>query len=219
MKNPQQPPPWATKFLTWYCRPELLEDLEGDLNEFFARNLAAHGLRYARFIYILDVIKFFRLYMIAKPKASGAKVQMDLLRINCLTAIRGFLKQGLSTTLSVMSLTLALSCFLVISLFVYNELNFNRHYKHHDSIGLVSLNLIDEQSKSETKLVWVNPQLPDELRESYPEIEAVTGMLKLEGKTVVKKGGQIFHEENFFSVDKYYNKVFDHEWLAGNKTT
>ncbi|MFZ6009055.1 MAG: permease prefix domain 2-containing transporter, partial [Bacteroidota bacterium] len=29
-----KPPKWAERFLTWYCRPELLEDLQGDLNEY-----------------------------------------------------------------------------------------------------------------------------------------------------------------------------------------
>lgn len=219
MKDPQQPPSWARKFLAWYCRPELLEDLEGDLNEFFIRNRETHGLRYAKLIYVLDVMKFFRLYTIRPPALSGSGVQLDLLKIYSAAAFRGFLKTKLSAALSVISLTLGLSCFLIISLFVYNELNYNRHYKNHDRIGRVSLSLIDEQSRSETHLVWTNPQLPDELRASYPEIEAVTGVLKLAGKTVVKKDGTVFPEENFFTVDQHYIKVFDHEWLAGDKKT
>ena len=33
-----KPPRWATRLLSWYCKPELLEDLQGDLNEYFERN-------------------------------------------------------------------------------------------------------------------------------------------------------------------------------------
>lgn len=28
-----QPPKWANKFLEWFCKPELLEALQGDLYE------------------------------------------------------------------------------------------------------------------------------------------------------------------------------------------
>jgi putative ABC transport system permease protein len=38
-----QPPKRATRLLAAYCRPELLEDLQGDLNEFFERNLSTRG--------------------------------------------------------------------------------------------------------------------------------------------------------------------------------
>ncbi|HEY1872506.1 MAG TPA: permease prefix domain 2-containing transporter, partial [Chitinophagaceae bacterium] len=60
------PPRWAQRFLSWYCRPELLEDLQGDLQEYFERNLESKGLRRAQFIYILDVLKFLRNYTIRK---------------------------------------------------------------------------------------------------------------------------------------------------------
>lgn len=59
-----QPPRWAQRFLEWYCRPELLEDLQGDLNEYFQRNLKNKGKRKARWIYIIDVVKFLRSYTI-----------------------------------------------------------------------------------------------------------------------------------------------------------
>src|ERR1700743_2924017 len=63
----KHPPKWATWFLTSYCRPELLEDLQGDLNEFFERNVQTRGAFVARLIYIRDVLNFFRSYTIRKP--------------------------------------------------------------------------------------------------------------------------------------------------------
>jgi hypothetical protein len=60
------PPKWADRLLGWYCRPELLEDLQGDLHEYFDRNLADKGLKKARINFILDVFKFMRPYTIKK---------------------------------------------------------------------------------------------------------------------------------------------------------
>ena len=66
--NDITPPKWAQKLLAWYCRPELLEDLEGDLNEYFNRNAKSFGVVRARLIYVMDVLKFFRPYTIRKPE-------------------------------------------------------------------------------------------------------------------------------------------------------
>ena len=62
------PPKWAVRFLNWYCKKELVEDLEGDLNEYFERNVKSRGPRKAKLIYLIDVLKFLRPYTIRKPK-------------------------------------------------------------------------------------------------------------------------------------------------------
>lgn len=62
------PPRWADRLLAWYCKPELLEDLQGDLHECFARNVERKGVVRARLIYMVDVLKFFRLYIVRKPR-------------------------------------------------------------------------------------------------------------------------------------------------------
>ena len=90
-----QPPAWAKKFLAWYCRPELLEDLEGDLNEYFFRNIEEKGVFYARLIYAMDVIKFLRSYTIRKPSPIKPGLQGDLLLIYSISALRNFLKRKL----------------------------------------------------------------------------------------------------------------------------
>ncbi len=54
------PPKWAQCFLSWYCRPELLEDLQGDLNEYFERNLKTKGAKKAKLIYAIDVLRIFQ---------------------------------------------------------------------------------------------------------------------------------------------------------------
>src|SRR5579871_2059247 len=60
------PPRWAERLLEFYCKPELLEDLQGDLSEYFERNVSSKGIRRAKLIYIIDVLKFFRLYTVRR---------------------------------------------------------------------------------------------------------------------------------------------------------
>ena len=77
-KTPR-PPKWATWLLSLYCRPELLEDLEGDLNEFFDRNVQRRGAFVARLIYIIDVLKFFRPYTVRKTSFSHPLIRKVML--------------------------------------------------------------------------------------------------------------------------------------------
>ena len=37
--NNHRPPKWADRFLAWFCRNELLEEIKGDLHEFYALEL------------------------------------------------------------------------------------------------------------------------------------------------------------------------------------
>jgi hypothetical protein len=72
MKELNEPPRWATRFLQWYCKEDLIEDLEGDLNEFYHRNLKNRSKRWADFIYIIDVLKFIRSYTVRIPQPHHA---------------------------------------------------------------------------------------------------------------------------------------------------
>ena len=38
------PPKWATKLLHWYCDPDLVEEIDGDLLESFDENCQQNGI-------------------------------------------------------------------------------------------------------------------------------------------------------------------------------
>ena len=53
MNKPKlEPPRWAERFLKWYCKPEVLEDLQGDLREYFVRHVHEVGPRKAKVNYL-----------------------------------------------------------------------------------------------------------------------------------------------------------------------
>ena len=63
-KQPDQsistPPKWADRFLEWYCAPDLLDEIQGDLYEVFSIRVAKYGQRKARLLYIKEVLQFCR---------------------------------------------------------------------------------------------------------------------------------------------------------------
>ena len=53
------PPKWADRFLAWYCRPDLLEEIQGDVYELYDRT-AKQSKRNADLTFIWNVLRFFR---------------------------------------------------------------------------------------------------------------------------------------------------------------
>lgn len=74
--SPPQPPRWADRFLAWYCRSELLEEIQGDVHELFAKRCKTRGVGVARRRFVWDVLRSFRLSTI---KHIRLKMSPDML--------------------------------------------------------------------------------------------------------------------------------------------
>src|SRR5271155_1418707 len=104
-----QPPQWATQLLSWYCKPELLEDLQGDLNEFFDRNVKTKGVKKAKLIYVIDVLKFFRPYTIRKPKFVNLLINWLMLSSYIKTSGRNIVRNKLFSAINIAGLSISMS--------------------------------------------------------------------------------------------------------------
>src|SRR3954470_11375606 len=108
------PPIWATRLLSWYCKPELLEDLEGDLNEYFQRNIKSKGIRKAKFIYVIDVFKFFRLYTIRKPELINLLINWIMIGSYIKTSRRNIVRNKLFSSINIIGLAVSMSVGLLM---------------------------------------------------------------------------------------------------------
>ena len=61
------PPKWADRFLQWYCHPDALEDIQGDLYELYYHRLVVEGKRAADWKFAWEVFRFFRFINIRNP--------------------------------------------------------------------------------------------------------------------------------------------------------
>jgi len=59
-----KPPARARRFLTWYCRMDVLEEVQGDLDEAFEVDVDAFGARRARIRYWKEVLLFVRCHTV-----------------------------------------------------------------------------------------------------------------------------------------------------------
>ncbi|WP_339810479.1 ABC transporter permease [uncultured Imperialibacter sp.] len=108
------PPRWASRLLEWYCKPSLFEDLQGDLLEYFERNMEKRGVARARLIYIIDVFKFLRPYTVRKPQILKGMNQFILFANYFKASLRTMSRSKLFTALNVAGLAISMSVGLLL---------------------------------------------------------------------------------------------------------
>src|SRR5262245_7144521 len=128
------PPKWAVNFLNWYCRPELAEDLQGDLNEIFERNVKSKGIKKARWIYIIDVLKFFRLYTIRKPKINNPLSKNYMIKSYVKTSGRSILRHKLFAGINIIGLAISMCVGLLVISFLSDLYSYDDFHEKKDRI-------------------------------------------------------------------------------------
>lgn len=226
-RQTSHPPKWAARLLSWYCRPELLEDLEGDLNEYFHRNLKERGAAAAKFIYVIDVLKFIRSYTIRKPslkKTSNGKVAM---KKQLLFAMRRLGRHKLTTGINTLGLALGVLSCLVIYLYVSFEFSYDKFHADGDRIYRLIVSMTRPDGVHHSSAGMAEPVGAD-LRHENTGFSAVTSLYCDDSRILVPiqgKPDRIIPPTNedeqahITFADTDYLKIFHYQWLAGNPAT
>jgi putative ABC transport system permease protein len=210
------PPILARRLLQMYCRPELLEDLEGDLNEYFERNLKSKGATLAKIIYFLDVLKFCRSYTINRPKLSNTMNQFILYQNYYKTSFRTIARNKLFSSINVFGLAISMCVALLLIAFFMEVRSFDNFHRNGDRIFRVN-NLLKERDQTPHNYASTSVLTSRKITENVSGIEQLTNIhkgfnkdLSYNNKTIPLHG--FWADENFF-------KVFSFELISGNPVT
>jgi ABC-type antimicrobial peptide transport system permease subunit len=125
----------------------LFEELAGDLEEQFEQHADERGLRQARLLYVLEVLAFCRPYFLARsrrrphPYTYPNPLFSDML-INYLTvARRNLLRHKAHSAINIGGLAVGMSVALLIGLWLWDELSFDRYHRNYDRIVRVQKHL------------------------------------------------------------------------------
>jgi len=220
MKIPEQkenhPPRWAERFLGWYCKPELLEDLQGDLNEYFERNVNSQGIKKARLIYIFDVFKFFRLYTVRKPEFIHFLIQWIMIGSYVKTSSRNIVRNKLFSTINIVGLAISMSVGLFLIGLLSDMSSYDHFHKNNDRIYRVITNFQTPDQKSNDYFASTSLRAGQVIRESITGVEDVAVMfngiqedIKVEDKIVPLSG--------YWANPSFFN-VFTFPFIHGNAT-
>ena len=125
-------------------------------------------------------------------------------------AIRGLVRQKLHSAINIVGLSIGFACFLLISLWVFDELSFDRFHEHRDRIFRV--NTMSSEMGLVTSSSW---RLGPAMIEVYPEIEAYTRLWPW-SRSLIKYEDKSFDETNFYLADPDFFRIFTFKFLYGS---
>lgn len=219
MSDPRhtEPPRWATAFLRWYCKPQLAEDLEGDLREYFERNCASKGSRRARIIYIQDVFKFLRPYTIRKPKFLNPLIHWLMLGSYIKTSGRSLVRNKLFSFINIAGLAISMTVGLLLIGVLSDILSYDKFHVNHKRIYRIASSYEYLKKKDMSLMATTSLMAGRLIREEFSQPEAVAivsrdfgGDLTYNNKTIPLHG---------FWANQDLFKVFSFTLIKGNPET
>src|SRR5688572_3867764 len=168
----RNPSTWPLKFLRWICPNHLYEEIEGDLIQKFNRDAETFGENRARRRLIWNVIWFFRPGIVLRHKFSLHVSQLPMIQSYFTFTLRHIRKNKINAISKVGGLTLALFSFLVITLYVFYQLSFDRYHEGYENIYRVNT---ERKENGKIEKYGIAPlALGPMLHEQFPEIESYT---------------------------------------------
>ncbi|WP_026967507.1 ABC transporter permease [Algoriphagus terrigena] len=132
-------------------------------------------------------------------------------------AWRSLKKNRLVSFINILGLSLGIATCLVISLYVAEELSYDRFFANSDRIYRVTLDAkIGDQTLSEASVM---APVAETFKEEIPEVEIGTRVLNLHSNTKVRIGEKVTRKGNTALVDSNFFEVFDLPFISGNPAT
>lgn len=133
MKSNLIPPKLARKFLLRFLRNDLVEEVLGDLEEKFYSELKGKSAFKAKLNYWYQVLNYMRPFAFRKSK-SYAQNHYDMFHNYFKIGIRNLLKNKGYSFINIGGLAMGMAVAILIGLWIYDELSFNKYHENYDRI-------------------------------------------------------------------------------------
>ncbi|MFT7238819.1 MAG: putative ABC transport system permease protein [Cyclobacteriaceae bacterium] len=196
-----KPPTIWLKLLRWFCRKDLIEDIEGDLTELFYFE-AASSQKIANRYFRTEVLRLIRPRILRSFKTQN--FQIMLFKNYLKTAWRNAKMYRGYSSLNLFGLIVGISAAMFIYLWIADEEQVDQFHINKDRLVAVKRNMAQSDGLMETTSNIPHP-LAAVLQTEYPEVVTVTevsrpikSLLKLDESNTMEAG--IFVSENFFET-------------------
>lgn len=215
----EPPPGFHFKLLKWFCKPDYHSDIEGDLLELYDRRIKKLGAKKAKWLLYKDVLLLFRPGIIRTFKTSQKLNHYTMLRHNFVLSIRNFKRYKNSFLINLTGLSVGLTCFFLIFLWVQDEVSIDKFHEKDSQLYQVMHNL--HLSNGIRTTPATPAPLAKALAEEIPEIEFAVSKIPVgffneygvlsTGKKYIKAAEQYASEDYF--------KIFSIQLLRGDKSS
>lgn len=207
------PPQWADKLLEWYCSEQYLDEIQGDLHEWFSRRIQTQGIKKARILYPLDVIRFARTYRLKSyDEFYKNSNNATMFKNYVTTSWRSLKKNKVFSIINILGLTIGMSAFLLISLYVRHEMSYDNFHEKGSNLYRLQQN---RYNKGELTTQWAAgcAGIGPDLKQNFPEVKRFVKMTP--SNAVLQYENKIFKEENAYYASQYFFELFSFPLIDG----
>jgi putative ABC transport system permease protein len=132
-------------------------------------------------------------------------------------AVRNLWKNKGFTAINIAGLAIGLACFVLIALYVVDELSYDRYNTKADNIYRVDADI--NFGGNELKLAVSSDPMGATLKKDYPQVEEYTRVYASAGSKLIKKGNEFIDEQRVANVDSTFFNVFTIPAISGDTKT
>jgi putative ABC transport system permease protein len=124
MSHISTPPKWINTMLRRLCKEQLLEEIEGDLLEYYKYWVLEYGAKKANKLYIWHAIKFLRPYALKRNKITHP-TPIAMYKNYLIVSLRNFAKNRVYVAINAIGLGIALACCITAYLVLAYNIEFD----------------------------------------------------------------------------------------------
>lgn len=134
------------------------------------------------------------------------------------TAVRSLLRNKLYAVLNIAGLTFGISCFLIVGLYLFDELTFDTQHTNANRIyRVIEHKTVNNES---TVIAAAGAKLAEESKKTIPGVENITRIQRAGRANILSpENPQNFFQETVTLADEQFLQVFDFDFISGNRAT
>ncbi len=211
-----KPPKYAQRFLNWFIKKELAEEVMGDLEEKFYEHLKYKSPFRAMANYWYQTLNYLRPFAIRNNLITDTN-PFFMWQHHLKISFRNFQRERSTFLINLIGLSTGLACTLLIALWVMDELKFDKFHKKDAQLHQVMQHIPVNENDVLT-WEWTPGILAPTLKAEMPEVELATHVTSLGSKGIIVKEDNRFQaKERYVSPDFF--KLFSYKIIEGNKAT
>lgn len=129
--------------------------------------------------------------------------------------LRNLLKNKLFTAINISGMAISITCFFIISLFIYDELNFDRHIEDVDLKFRIYSEHFNDDGSNRT-VAMVPPMIAPTMKQEYPEIDYYGRLMYLNSPVLFKVGEEKGTEASGGYADPEFLTMFSLRAIEGS---
>lgn len=209
----KRPPKYLLTFFRWFCHPDYVEDIEGDLLERFEKNPS--GWRFT-----LEVIRLFRRDLRRRLEGTIKLNYYGMLKHYLLISVRSFLKEKSYALTNLLGLTLSLSVSIMIWQYIESERAVDSYHLNSENKYRVNYSFY-QGDVFETKSAHNTHAMGSEVAERFAGIKnmvRVRPLLSDEGLVVTNESRtKKFMEHGIYYVEDSFFEMFNYPLASGSR--